>query len=493
MEYEDLFYSSSRAFLLLIRRNHQRVANGENKLIPTNSSAARDVRNLLHGYVELKTHRETGPAVITGGQGIYVMDENGTPYIEGAAGMWCTAFGFGEKALIDAATEQLHKLPYYHTLAYKSVDPAIDLAERLTALVPVNKPKIYFAISGSEANDFLIKFVRYYNNAIGRPKKKKIIARTNGYHGATAMAASLTGIPANHLKFDLPLPGILHVSDPNYFRYGLPGETPVEFAERLARELEETIQREGPETVAAFIAEPVTGGGGVTIPPAPYYQRIQQILQRYEVLFLDDEVITGFHRTGEFWGCQTLDFRPDAMTIAKGLTSAYQPLSAVVLSDEIYRGLELGSSTIGFFAHGATYSGHPVGCAVAIKVLELIKERNIAAHVDRVAKRFKTRISAFRDHPFVGDVRSIGLMGAIEFVSDKKTKAPFQPVGSFATRVRNCAEESYKLICRALPGCDGCAFSPPLIITEDEIDEMFSRFESALSDVTAQYMKATRQ
>jgi 4-aminobutyrate---pyruvate transaminase len=457
----------------------------------TNSAAARDVRHLLHGYVELKTYRESGPTVITGGKGIYVMDENGTPYIEGAAGMWCTAFGFGEQALIDAATEQLHKLPYYHTLASKSVNPAIDLAERLAALVPIDDAKIYFAVSGSEANDFLIKFIRYYNNAVGRPAKKKIIARSNGYHGATAMAASLTGIPANHLNFDLPLPGILHVSDPNYFRYSLPGETEADFADRLARELEETILREGPETIAAFIAEPVTGGGGVTIPPAPYYQKVQEILARYEVFFLDDEVITGFHRTGEFWGCQTLQFRPDAMTLAKGLTSAYQPLSAVVLSDEIYRGLELGSSTFGFFGHGTTYSGHPVGCAVALKVLDLITERDIAGHVRRVSRQFQKRLDVFRDHPFVGDVRSVGLMGAVEFVADKNSKTPFQPVGSFASRLKSRAEEHYKLICRALPGCDGCAFSPPLIITEDEVDEMFSRFEKALDDVTAQFAKET--
>jgi 4-aminobutyrate---pyruvate transaminase len=455
----------------------------------TNSAAARDVRNLLHGYVELKTYRESGPTVITGGKGIYVMDENGTPYIEGAAGMWCTTFGFGEQALIDAATEQLHKLPYYHTLASKSVNPAIDLAERLAALVPINDAKIYFAVSGSEANDFLIKFIRYYNNAIGRPAKKKIIARSNGYHGATVMAASLTGIPANHRNFDLPLPGILHVSDPNYFRYALPGETEADFVDRLARELEETILREGPETIAAFIAEPITGGGGVTIPPAPYYQRVQQILTRYEVFFLDDEVITGFHRTGEFWGCQTMQFRPDAMTIAKGLTSAYQPLSAVVLSEEIYRGLELGSSTLGFFGHGTTYSGHPVGCAVALKVLDLIVERDIAGHVSRVSRQFQKRLEAFRDHRFVGDVRSAGLMGAVEFVADKKSKTPFQPVGSFASRLKSHAEERYKLICRALPGCDGCAFSPPLIITEDEVDEMFSRFESALDDITVQFAR----
>jgi 4-aminobutyrate---pyruvate transaminase len=457
----------------------------------TNSAAARDVRHLLHGYVELKAYRENGPTVITGGKGIYVMDENGTPYIEGAAGMWCTAFGFGEQALIDAATEQFHKLPYYHTLASKSVNPAIDLAERLAALVPIDDAKIYFAVSGSEANDFLIKFIRYYNNAIGRPAKKKIIARSNGYHGATAMAASLTGLPVNHGNFDLPLPGILHVSDPNYFRYALPGETPADFAGRLARELEATILREGPDTVAAFIAEPVTGGGGVTIPPAPYYRQVQEILARYQVLFLDDEVITGFHRTGEFWGCQTMRFRPDAMTIAKGLTSAYQPLSAIVLSDEIYRGLELGSSTLGYFGHGATYSGHPVGCAVALKVLDLIAERDIAGHVAQVSRRFQKRFDALRDHPLVGDVRSVGLMGAVEFVADKKRKTPFQPVGLFASRLKSRAEEHYKVICRALPGCDGCAFSPPLIITEGEVDEMFSRFEKALDDVTAQFARET--
>jgi len=458
----------------------------------TNSAAARDIRHLVHGFVELNAQRERGPTVITGGKGIYVMDENGTPYLEGAAGMWCTAFGFGEQALIDAATEQLNKLPYYHTVAYKSVNPAIDLAERLGALVPIENAHVYFALSGSEANDFLIKFIRFYNNGRGRPQKKKIIARHNGYHGATVMATSLTGIPANHRNFDLPLPGILHVSDPNYFRYGRDGETSLEFAERLALELEETILREGPDTIAGFIAEPVTGGGGVTVPPAPYYQRIQEILRRYDILFLDDEVINGFYRTGKMWGCETLGFKPDTMTLAKGLTSAYQPLSAIILSDEIYQGMEEGSKALGYFGHGATYSGHPVGCAVALKVLDLLKERDIGGHVERVSKRFQQRLNGFIDHPYVGDVRGVGLMGAIEFVADKKTKAPFQPIGSFAGKVRDRAEETYKLICRALPGCDGCAFSPPLIITEEEVDKMFDRFAKALEDVTASYSREKR-
>jgi 4-aminobutyrate---pyruvate transaminase len=281
----------------------------------------------------------------------------------------------------------------------------------------------------------------------------------------------------------------LHVSDPNFFRHGRDGEMQTEFAERLALELEETIQREGPETIAAFIAEPITGGGGVTIPPAPYYQRIQEILARYDILFLDDEVITGFFRTGEIWGCKTLAFTPDTMTLAKGLTSAYLPLAAIVLSDEIYQGIEEGSKTLGYFGHGATYSGHPVCCAVALKVLDLLEERNIGDHVMRVSKRFQKRLTGLRGQPFVGDVRGVGLIGAVEFVADKKTKTSFHPVGSFAAKVKDRAEEAYKLICRALPGCDGCAFSPPLIITEGEVDEMFDRFTKALEDVTAAYWR----
>lgn len=449
-----------------------------------NSASARDIKHVLHGYVELANHRENGSTVITGGKGVFIFDENGTPYLEGAAGMWCTAFGFGEPELVEAAVKQLRELPYYHTVAYKSVMPAIELAERLAALVPIQDAKVYFALSGSEANDFLVKAVRYYNNALGRPAKKKIIARRNGYHGASIAAGSLTGIPVNQKGFDLPIPGILHVSDPNHFRNGVPGESAEAFAGRLADELEETILAEGPETVAAFIAEPVTGAGGVVVPPAPYYEKVSAVLRRHDVLFLADEVITGFHRTGSLWGCQTMGFTPDTMSLAKGLTSAYQPLAAVVVSDALYQGLEKGSAEIGFFGHGATYSGHPVGCAVALKVLDLIEERSIDAHVRAVSRVFARRLEQFRDHPLVGDVRYAGLMGAVEFVESKEPRRYFQPVGSFGKRVRDCAEVAHKLICRSLPGSDACAFSPPLIITEDEVNEMFDRFARALGDVT---------
>lgn len=457
-----------------------------------NSAGARDIAHVLHGYVNLKTQLERPPTVMVGGKGIYVMDENGTPYMEGAAGMWCTAFGFGEEALIDAATEQLRKLPYYHTVAYKSVNPAIDLAERLAALAPIANGHVYFALSGSEANDFLVKFIRFYNNARGRPQKKKIISRVNGYHGATVMATSLTGLPVNHRNFDLPLPGIIHVADPHYFRNGRDGESREAFAARLVQELEDTILREGPDTIAAFIAEPITGGGGVSIPPLSYYAGVRDVLSKFDIFFLDDEVINGFYRTGKLWGCQTMDFRPDTMTLAKGLTSAYQPLAAIVVSDEIFQGLVEGSAATGYFGHGSTYSGHPVGCAVALKVLDLLEERNIGAHVERVSKRFLARLNGLADHPYVGEVRGAGLIGAIEFVADKKSKAPLIPVGTFGGKVRDRAEEFYKLIVRALPGCDGCAFSPPLIISEEEIDEMFDRFTKALEDVSAMYERAVR-
>lgn len=451
-----------------------------------NSPAARDIRNVLHGYVELGAQREKGPTVITGGKGIFVYDEDGKPYLEAAAGMWCTSLGFGEPELVDAAIEQMRKLPYYHTVAYKSVLPAIDLAERLAGMVPIKDAKVYFGLSGSESIDFLVKAVRYYNNAVGRPLKKKIISRVNGYHGATVAASSLTGIPINQRAFDVPIPGILHVSEPNYFRNGLPGESLDDFAQRLADELEQRILQEGPDTVAAFLAEPVGGAGGVTVPPRSYYEKVSAILRRYDVMFFDDEVITGFHRTGPRWGCDYMNFTPDAMSLAKGLTSAYQPLSATIVSDAFYQGLERGSREIGFFGHGTTYSGHPVGCAVALKVLDIIEERRIGEHVEAVSKVFARRISEFRDHPLVGDVRYAGLMGAVDFVRRKDPRELFEPLGSMAKRVRDRAEERYHLICRSLTGGDVCAFSPPLIITEAEINEMFDRFARALDDVTAE-------
>ena len=436
----------------------------------------------LHGYVELATERTTGSKPMVRGSGIYVFDDTGTPYLEAAAGMWCTLLGFSEPALIDAAVEQMRRLPYYHTVAYKSVATADELADRLAKLAPIADARVYFGTTGSDANDFLVKAIRYYNNAAGREKKKKIIARRYGYHGCTLAASALTGIPVNRTAFDVDIPGILHVSEASFYSGGLPGETEPEFSKRLVAELRETIEREGPETIAAFIAEPVAGAGGVVIPPVGYHEAIRPLLDGYDIKFFADEVITGFHRTGPLWGCQATDLAPDTMTLAKGLTSAYLPLSAAVVSGDIYAGIERGSKSIGFFGHGSTYSGHPTCCAVALKVLDILEERNIGAHVANVSAHFLKRISEFREHPAVGDVRAIGLMGAIEFVAGKNPRRLFDPVGIFSKQVRQHAEDAHQLICRALPGRDACAFSPPLIITRAEIDELFDRFARALNE-----------
>jgi 4-aminobutyrate---pyruvate transaminase len=444
--------------------------------------SARDAQYFIHGYTNLSAHRREGGRVIVGGKGVRIFDESGRDYIEAAAGMWCALFGFGEEELVIAATEQMRKLPYYHTLASKTVAPSVELAERLSALVPVRDAKIYFAVSGSEANDFLIKFLWMHHNAIGKPQKKKVIARINGFHGATIAATSLTGIKKNHALFDAPLDRFLHVSDMHYYSQGLGGESEEEFASRLAQELEDRIVAEGPETVMAFMAEPCTGGGGVVLPPKTYYAKVQAVLKKYDVMFLADEVITGFGRTGNFFGCETFGIQPTAMTMAKGLTSAYQPMSAIALPQEVYEGMEKGSDQIGRLAHGATYAGHPVAAAVALRVLDLIKERDVIGHVRRITPHFRARLDKLAEHPRVGQVRSEGLMGAVEFVADKGTKRRFAQEGAFAGRVRDKAEE-LGVITRAVPCGDSIAFSPPLIITKAEIDEVFDRFTAALDAV----------
>lgn len=449
------------------------------------SLGLRDAEHIVHGYTNLSQHRRDGARVIVRGEGVRVFDDTGKEYIEAAGGMWCTSLGFGEPALVEAAAEQMRKLPYYHTLASKSVAPTVELAERLAAIVPIPNAKFYFAVSGSEANDFLVKFLWLANNVKGRPAKKKVITRVNGFHGATIAATSLTGIAKNHRLYDLPLDRFLHVSDMHYYRQGLPGESEEEFATRLASELEETILREGPETVMAFMAEPVTGGGGAIVPPRTYYEKVQGVLAKYDVLFLADEVINGFGRTGNMFGCETFGIRPATMSLAKGLTSAYYPMSAIVLSDDIYQALEAGSDQVGSLAHGATQAGNPVGAAIALKVLDLMEERDVLGHVRRVAPHFKARLDRLRDHPLVGDVRAAGLMGAVEFVADKGARRGFTPEGSFAAKVRGRAEE-FGVIARGGPVGDVIAFAPPLIITERELDEAFDRFGAALDAVTAE-------
>jgi 4-aminobutyrate--pyruvate transaminase len=447
-----------------------------------NSARARDIAYYLHPYTNLKQNEAEGPLVITEGKGVYVYDEDGKEYIEGFAGLWCAALGFSEERLVEAATAQMRRLPYYHSFFQKNHDTGIDLAERLVRLAPVPMSKAFFTNSGSEANDTAVKLVWYYNNALDRPRKKKIISRINAYHGVTVASASLTGLPANHRSFDLPIANILHTDCPHYYRFAEPGESEQDFSTRMAENLEKLILDEGPETVAAFIAEPVMGGGGVIVPPATYFEKVQAVLKKHDVLFIADEVICGFGRTGNMWGCQTFDLRPDIMVMAKALTSAYLPLGAVLISDPIYRALVSESEKIGTFGHGYTYTGHPVCTAVAFEALKLYEERDIVGHVRRVGPRLQEGLRRFADHPLVGDVRGVGLIAAVQLVKDKFTKEPFDPGHAVGIYLARRAQE-HGLIVRCWP--DLVAFSPPLISTEAEIDELLARFGRALQETEA--------
>jgi 4-aminobutyrate---pyruvate transaminase len=452
-----------------------------------NSAASRDIAYNLHPYTNLKKHESEGPLVITEGKGIHVYDENGKEYIEGLAGLWCTSLGFGEERLVDAATRQLKRLPYYHIFNHKSHDTAAELAERLIDLMPVKMSKVFFNNSGSEANDTAVKMVWYYNNARGRYRKKKIIARMKGYHGVTVAAASLTGLPNNHRDFDLPIENIRHADCPHYYRFAKPGESEEAFATRLADSLEAQILREDPETVAAFIAEPLMGAGGVIVPPKTYFEKIQTVLKKYDVLLIADEVICGFGRTGNMWGSETFGLKPDIITMAKALSSAYLPISATVISEELYQAFVAQSEKLGQFAHGFTYSGHPVCCAVALETLKIYAERDIVAQVRKVAPRLQDGMRRFAGHPLVGEVRGAGLIAAAELVQDKASKAPFDPKQGIGALFAARAQE-HGLILRALG--DSVALCPPLIITGDQIDEMLRRFGTALDDTATAVSRA---
>lgn len=441
--------------------------------------AVRDIETLVHPYTNLAAHREQGPLILERGQGVHVYDVAGKDYIEGMAGLWCTSLGYSNQELAETAYEQLKKLPFTHLFSGRSHDPAIELAEKLKEIAPVPISKVFYGASGSDANDTQVKLVWYMNNALGRPQKKKIISRLKGYHGVTVASASLTGLPYNHIDFDLPIAGILHTSCPHHYRYAEAGESELDFSARLAAELEEMILREGPDTVAAFIAEPILGAGGAVTPPEGYFEKINAVLAKYDVLFIADEVITGFGRTGNMFGTTTYGLAADSISCAKAITSAYFPLSAVMMNERIYEVLVDQSRKIGTFGHGNTYAGHPVGCAVAVKTLEIYQRDKIIEHVRAVAPTFLKRLNALADHPLVGEARGVGLIGGIELVKDKATKVQFEAKKGVAAKSVAFAQ-SEGLIVRPLGG-DRVAFCPPLIINEAEIDEMFNRFERALA------------
>jgi 4-aminobutyrate---pyruvate transaminase len=444
-----------------------------------NSYGARDAKVSLHPYTDARKLEKDGALVIERGKGIYVYDDQGKEYIEALAGLWSVAVGFSEERLINAATEQLRKLPYYHNFLQRAHIPSIEVAQRLVALSPEKLQRVFFCNSGSEANDTVVKLVWYYNNAICRPKKKKIISRIRAYHGVTVASGSLTGLPSNHVDFDLPIPNILHTACPHHYRYADDGESEEEFASRLAGQLEALILSEGPETIAGFIGEPVMGAGGVIVPPRTYWQKVQTVCRKYDVLVIADEVITGFGRTGTMFACETFGIDPDIMVVSKQLTSSYQPLAAVLLSDKIYQGVAENSSKIGTFGHGFTTGGHPVATAVALENLKILEERDLVGNVRRLGPRLQVGLRRFAAHPLVGEVRGIGLIAAVELVTDKKTKASFDPPGSAGSHLFSRCLEHGLLVRNS---GDAVAFCPPLIIEAAQIDEILARFGKALDD-----------
>jgi 4-aminobutyrate---pyruvate transaminase len=454
---------------------------------PEISAAGRsDIAHHLHPYTQLRALEQDGPLVITRGDGVFVIDEHGKRYLEGMAGLWCASLGFSESRLAAVAEKQLRTLPYYHSFSGKVPGPVTELVAKLSQWAPtpeLQRGRVLFANSGSESNDTAFKLVRYYHNARAQPLKKKIIARQKGYHGVTAAAASLSGLPTMHQHFDLPLPGVLRVSAPHYYGLAMPGESEAAFVDRLIVELESLIEREGAQTIGGFIAEPVQGAGGVILPPPGYFERVQAVLKKHQILFLVDEVITGFGRLGERFGSTVYGLKPDMMTVAKMLTSAYVPMSALFVSEAIYQTVADASASIGTFGHGYTYSGHPLACAMALETLRIYEDDDVIGHVQRVAPRLQQGLQRLGQHPLVGQARGLGLIGALELAADPATRQAFDPargVGAYLVR----RAQAHGLILRVLGG-DVIAFSPPLVISEAEIDQMLAITAKALDETLA--------
>jgi len=451
------------------------------------NTQARDMASLLHPFTNLTVLRQTGPLVVERGKGVFVYGADGRDYLEAMGGLWCAALGWGEEELVEAAAEQMRKLSFAHIFGGKSHEPAIELAEKLKEMAPFPVGKVFFANSGSEANDSQIKLMWYAANARGQKGRKKIIARDRAYHGVTLASASLTGLEAFHKSFDLPFNFTVRADRAHYYRGGRDGESQEQYSARLASELEATILKEGPDTIAAMFVEAVMGAGGAMVPPKGYFEAITPVLDKYGIHLVDDEVICGFGRTGNAFGCQTYNYQPDSMSIAKALSSAYLPISAVLLSPELVEIIEEEAVRIGGLWHAFTYSAHPVCAAVAVKTLELYQRRDTFGHVRKVAPYFLKRLRALGDHPLVGEADGVGLIGAVELSPNKKTKANFEAANGVGAKCNQfCQEEG--IIVRALLS-DRIALCPPLVIRESEIDEMFARFTRGL-DRTLDWVRA---
>ena len=417
-------------------------------------------------------------------KGVYIYDVDNKQYLDGMSGLWCTALGYGNEELINAISEQLHKLSFSHLFGGKSHSPGVALANKLAAMVPIKDARVFFGNSGSDANDSHYKMLRYYFNAIGKPQKRKIITRERAYHGVTVASGALTSLPVNTMHFDAPLEalGILRTDSPHYFSSHLQGESETQFVNRIVSNLETLIIRETPNTIAAMIIEPMTGASGVIVPPDGYYEKLQAVLNKYDILIWADEVITGFGRTGNDFGCTTMGIKPDLMTFAKQLSSAYYPISAAVIPGYMHDAMVEQSAASGVFGHGYTYSGHPVGCAAALKTLEIIEREHLFEKAAAAGIYLHQQLSKFNDHRLVGEIRGKGLLAAIELVPNKQKDDRFigGKVGSFA----QFACQKHGLIVRAVAG-NSIALCPPLIITHSQIDEIIQTLAKSLDETLA--------
>jgi len=439
-----------------------------------------DRRHHVHPFVDPAILKEKGPRVVKGAEGCYLIDSDGRRILDGMAGLWCVNVGYGRRELVEAARKQMEELPYYNTFFRSAPTTTIRLTERLSELAPGNLRHVFFSSSGSEASDTVVRLIRRYWDLKGRPEKTTFISRTYAYHGSTMAAASLGGFDAMHAVGGLPLPGFAHIMPPYWFVFAEEGETPDQLGMRAATALEAKIDELGPDKVAAFIGEPVQGAGGVIPPPAGYWAEVQRICRERDILLVADEVITGFGRTGRWFGSETFDIQPDVMTIAKGLSSGYCPISGVILSDPIFAALEDG----GAIPHGYTYSGHPVSAAVALENLRIIEEEKLPERVrDDIGPYFHRRAAELRDHPLVGEVRGCGMLLAVELSPDRESRALFDPQGTVAALCHElCWEEG--VVIRNMR--DVMCAAPPLTISRAEVDELFEKFRGALDRTAAE-------
>jgi L-2,4-diaminobutyrate transaminase len=453
-----------------------------------------DRETLLHPNTSVVEHLQKGPHILVDARGVRMKDYQGRELIDCSAGLWCVNIGYARKEMAEAAKKAIENLAYYHIFAGTSNEPIIRLAERVLRLFhekagATHLSKLLFGSGGSDANDTNFKLVRYYNNLRGKPEKKKFISRHGAYHGLTYAAGSLTGIPLYHKAFDLPVPGVLHTSCPHYFRYANLGESEAAFADRMIVEIEALIAKEGAETIAAFIAEPIMGTGGVLIPPTGYLEKLQNVLDKHDILFIADEVITGFGRTGHWFATGGMKLKPDIVTLAKGITSGYFPVSASVISEKIWTVLKDASPEFGPIMHGFTYSGHPVGGALGLVNLDIMEREGLVQQAAEVGSYLQTlladRVGA---HPFVGETRGMGQMVAVEFVADKAARRFFNPESRAHRLVADKALE-FGILTRPLPFIEVTSFSPPLCMTRLEAEEAVDRYGKALDAATPELAK----